>query len=326
MTRKNKIILKLLAAVYVVLVVLFFVNSALVSRGEGVRDDFSPDLIDTTVTEPVELMHLAGAEPSREVVEALHDADLALVPIGDDRLGIVRAETAADLTQARVGTSLPAEELAGRRFVEGVTLPRHTAVTRELWAMVLRPEGELRRQTPTAEDDVIYVSGAGDLMGFDLTLPFVALNFLGLLVLLYLFLWDPVLSMLDGRAEQVEGDLSHAAENRRKAEELKQRYDQLILGSKKERQSLVAEGRKEGESEKQRILSEARDEADKIVSRTREELEAAADKVRSDLRREIGGLSIDLARQVLRREVRPEDNEKLVDDFLSELDTVDVEK
>ena len=80
-------------------------------------------------------------------------------------------------------------------------------------------------------------------------------------------------------------------------------------------------GRQDGESERHRIVEEARQEADKIIAQTKAELDAASEKARRELRREIGGLSVELAERILSREVRPEDNGRLIDDFVAQLNS-----
>jgi F-type H+-transporting ATPase subunit b len=217
--------------------------------------------------------------------------------------------------QAVVGPALAAR---GATFDDPV-LPAGTHAPEALWNEVLAAEAELRTARDDL-DDTVYVAGGGDIMGFDATLILVVVNFLGLLVLLYLLLWEPIMNLLDERAATIRDDLEGAAQKHAEANSLKGKYERVMLASKQERQGLIDEGRKEGEAERERIVGEAREEAEKIVARTREELEAAAEKVRGDLRREIGGLSVSLAERILAREVRPEDNQQLVDDFLAHLD------
>ena len=196
-----------------------------------------------------------------------------------------------------------------------VVLPARTKLTPQLWAAVLTGEVEfLAKQGRTAS---VYASGAADILGFDWTLVFIIANFLGLLSLLYLLLWEPIVKVLDERSAQIEGDLKSARESRELAAALKKEYDALMLGAKQERQALIADGQKEGQNEKQRILAEARRDADKIIQQTRQELVAAAEKARRQLRAEIGGLSVELAGKILAREIREEDNRRLVDDFVT---------
>jgi F-type H+-transporting ATPase subunit b len=304
MSPSKKRVLKLMALVYVVLVVAFVVYTTMNSQGKGIKRTLStlPRKGVIKLTVPLVLESLDGKPVTPEVVDALLSAKVTVI-------GVVGNP------EAVVGQALVAEKAVFQK----ATLPAETELTDALWKTVL--DGEIAFHEAKAPV-IVYVYGGGDIMGFDLTLIFVVLNFLGLFILLHLLLWDPITAMLDGRAETIKTDLDTASKSRQKAGALKTRYDKLILDSKQERQDMIAEGRSEGESERKRIVGTARDEADKIVARTREELEAAAEKARRDLQAEIGGLSVQLAERILDREVSETDNHHLVDDFLTKLGDV----
>lgn len=306
MSPQKKRVLKGLALLYVALVVVFLVYTATVSRGDGIRRTLTEKLKGpaVTLTEPVELTSLEGQAATADVVDALLTAHVTVIGTTDD-------------PKAPVGPALVQRAATFKAAV----LPPGTTLTEALWEKVLRDE--LTHRTEAGEVPEVYVKGGGDIMGFDFTLLFVVVNFLGLLIILYLLLWEPILKVLDDRAATIETDLTTASKNREEAGSLKGKYQHLILGSKQERQELIAEGRKEGQAERQRIVGEARSEADKVIERTRGELEAAADEARRDLRKEIGGLSVELARKILAREVSEDDNRRLVEDFLAKLGDVE---
>jgi F-type H+-transporting ATPase subunit b len=409
MTPTKKLILKILAGIYVALIVVFLAQSVLLTQAPAAKVALSERLVGATLAEPLELKSLEGRAATAELVEVLTTAKVSALGTGDaavtvnpelvgktlrgpalpkdttinealwDRVlapekqfrekagavgfarvagtetGVERtldaklvgvelaeplelksldgkvatAEIEKGLTSGHVSvistTDDPAAvvgtSLVGQTFRRPV-LPAETTVTEELWKNVLA--GEKRFREAAKAPVTLYVRGPGNIMNFDLTLVFVVVNFLGLLVLLRLFLWEPILGVLDKRAETIQGDLDSAATDRRAAETLKTQYDRQIVGAKQERQQLVAEGRGEGEAEKQRIVAEAKAEAERVMARSREELAAASAKARSELQKELGRLSVQVAEQILRREVRPEDNERLVQEFLVKLKSTGV--
>ena len=297
MSPKKKLALKVLALIYVGLVVLFFVHSILATKGEGLRRHLDQSLVgpETVLTEPLELRSLEGRKATQEVADALAVAGVTVIATAED-------------PDTVVGPSL-----VGKTF-HAASLPAHTHLKDALWKKVLAAERDARLKA--GQDITVHVAGGGSIIGFDLTLVFVIVNFLGLLVILYLLLWEPILKVLDNRAATIQKDLDGAAGDRQVAASMKEKYTGLLLGSRQERQELIAQGRKEGELERQRILETARQEADKVIAQTRAELEAAAEQARRALRQEVGDLSVELAEKILRREVRPEDNSKIVEEFL----------
>jgi F-type H+-transporting ATPase subunit b len=164
------------------------------------------------------------------------------------------------------------------------------------------------------------VSGDGNVVGFDMTLLLIALNFLGLLGSLYLLLWDPILKALDNRSESIRTELETARTARTQADELLGKYNTQLDDAREQRQKLIHSGREEGNKERDRIIAEARNEAGQVLARGRSDIETEMTAVRTALRRELGGLAVDLAEQILRREVKESDQEQLLHSFLEELE------
>ncbi len=170
------------------------------------------------------------------------------------------------------------------------------------------------------EGEPIPVKGHDKIIGINLTLPFVALNFLFLVVLLYGILWEPILKILDERAEIIRVDLETAQTERTDASELKGQYTDQLAKINQERVALIDRGRKEGYEERERIVGEARAEAEKVVASGKAEIEAATEKARKELMAQISDLSADMATEIIRREIRPADHKALIDGFVAKMD------
>ncbi len=251
---------------------------------------------DAHLMEPLEVRALAdeGVVLDADRVQALDEAGVATVTVAGGEV--------VDTAQA-VG-----------RQAGVLTLPAGTKLTPALWRQVLVLEARAR---PALR---IPIQAKGNIIGFSFTMAVVVLNFFGLLCLLYVFVWDPILGMLDARAETIRSEIDEAAAKRKEARGLRDKYAELMDGAKREREALVAAGQRDGEAERQKILDRARDEAEKLIAQAREEIGAETEKARRELMAEVGRLSTDVAGAILSREVRPEDHDALVQDFLAKVD------
>jgi len=176
--------------------------------------------------------------------------------------------------------------------------------------------------SPTAPDrhEIIWVKGSGSIIGFDLTLVFTGLNFLALIALLYAFLWEPVVRVLDDRAAAVRADVDLARTQRAEAEGLRRTSESELARIRADADRLRGLGRREGETEKARILEEAREEARRLAERTQRATEAEAESARREMAGQIGEISAALAARMLEREVTAADHEALVNEFVRSLD------
>jgi F-type H+-transporting ATPase subunit b len=313
MNPKKKKILKVLGLVYLVLVVIYLVVTVFMTGPHGgAKRRLDESLVANNAVLVAEL-------PLRGSLELRPSVQYTLLRA---RATTVRSANEYTVLGALLGlgvdpTPLRNPETAYKVVVDPV-LPAGTRLTHEVWAQVIEERFD------TANPPMVEVKGMAGIMQFDLTLIFIMLNFLGLFVILYVALWDPVMAMLDKRAETIRTDLDTAAGRRQEAEDLKKKYNELMLSAKQERQTIINQGRHEGNLERERILSEARDDSAKVVAQTRLELEAEAGKVRTALRQEIGGLSLQVAERILGREVSKADNERLVAEFVDQVQKSDL--
>ena len=88
------------------------------------------------------------------------------------------------------------------------------------------------------------VSGPGGLFDFNATLPLVAIQFVLLMLILNIILYNPLLTIIEERKEYILNNLAEASEILTQANELTSYYEQELSKVRKEGQLLVTEGQK----------------------------------------------------------------------------------
>jgi F-type H+-transporting ATPase subunit b len=88
------------------------------------------------------------------------------------------------------------------------------------------------------------VSGPGGLFDFNATLPLVAIQFVLLMLILNIILYNPLLTIIEERKEYILNNLAQASEILTQANELTSYYEQELNKVRKQGQSLVTEGQK----------------------------------------------------------------------------------
>ena len=88
------------------------------------------------------------------------------------------------------------------------------------------------------------VSGPGGLFDFNATLPLVAVQFVLLMLILNIILYNPLLTIIEERKEYILNNLAQASEILTQANELTSYYEQELSKVRKEGQLLVTEGQK----------------------------------------------------------------------------------
>ena len=88
------------------------------------------------------------------------------------------------------------------------------------------------------------VNGPGGLFDIDATLPLVAIQFLVLMVLLNIILYNPLLTIIDERKEYILTNLSKASELLAEADTLTTQYEQELDSVRKEAQFEITNSQK----------------------------------------------------------------------------------
>ena len=104
------------------------------------------------------------------------------------------------------------------------------------------------------------------------TIALTVLNLLILYVILRKLLFGRVNKVLDDRAALIQQTLDEAKGEKRKADELKQEYEDRLAQARSEANGILAQAKTRGEKEYQAILAQAQEDA----TRTREQSKARA--------------------------------------------------
>ena len=154
-------------------------------------------------------------------------------------------------------------------------------------------------------------------LGINLPLLVVfVINFIILFVLLRMFLYKPVLKMLDERAQRTKEAMELAESTKKEHEQAKAEMQKQIEKGRQEAQAIITQTMQVGERLKEESRQEATKQAQTIIDRTRSELEAERDKIVGDLRREFVDISIAAAEKVIKETLDRERHRKLIEETL----------
>ena len=144
-------------------------------------------------------------------------------------------------------------------------------------------------------------------------------NLATFLALLWYFLKKPVAEFFGGRRVEVAKALAKAEEDRRRAESLAAELSARLASIETELAKLRDGARKDAEAEHAALLVQTEEDAARLVARTSADVENRVRAARAELTAYAGDLAVDLAKELLRKNVTPEDEARLVKDGLARL-------
>lgn len=141
---------------------------------------------------------------------------------------------------------------------------------------------------------------------------FTAIVFLILLAILSWFAWPQITAALDERERKIADNIAAAAARHEDAKRLLAEHEAKLAAAAGEVRALMEEARRDAESTRQRIESEGHKAAKDELDRAVREIGRARDAAIKDLAVSSANTAIELARNVIRVNLTPEQNNQLV--------------
>lgn len=128
--------------------------------------------------------------------------------------------------------------------------------------------------------------------------------------------------VFDDRAASIVKQLEQAKRDKQEAEEQLAKVEARIGRLDQEVSEIRAEADRESAREAERISQAAAADAEKIRQSAQREIEGAMKSARTELQAFVAEQSVMLAEGIIRREIRPEDNTRMLNEFIDDLSEV----
>jgi len=145
------------------------------------------------------------------------------------------------------------------------------------------------------------------------------ITFLVLLGLLAKFAWRPLLQALESRQESIRKSLDDAQLAKQELVRLQQESVQIIRQARTEAESIIARSREDAERLREELKQKARADADALVKNAERQISLETARALQQIRTEAVDLSVMIASKIIQRNLSKEDNERLIDEALRQV-------
>ncbi|MBP1724193.1 MAG: synthase subunit [Deltaproteobacteria bacterium] len=163
----------------------------------------------------------------------------------------------------------------------------------------------------------LWAAGGGG--GFSGEVIWQIIAFVLLAFFLAKMLKKPLGAFLVKRKEQIRGSLDQASKKENEARKLFGEWEKKLQALNQEVRDLHESIRKEGEEERQKIVERAREEAERVRKQAQTIAEHEVKKARMALKKEMVDLSLEMAEKLLREKIQPQDQERLVREYIGKM-------
>jgi F-type H+-transporting ATPase subunit b len=144
-------------------------------------------------------------------------------------------------------------------------------------------------------------------------------TFLILLALLARFAWRPLLDALEKRELAITKSLDDARQAREELQKVQAESQRILSEARAEAGEIVSRTRSDAARFADEMKQKARTDAEALVKHAERQIEMQTARAVETIRHEAVDLSVAIAAKILRRDISKEDNERLIQDTLKEM-------
>ena len=125
---------------------------------------------------------------------------------------------------------------------------------------------------------------------------------------------------LDKRQRAIEESIETSERVRKEAGELLEEYRERLAEARGQADDIVARARKTAEAHENEVLAEAKGKREEMMEQTRRDIEAETRRAIQEIRKEVADLTVLATEKVTRKSLTGDDQKRLVEEALAELD------
>jgi F-type H+-transporting ATPase subunit b len=140
------------------------------------------------------------------------------------------------------------------------------------------------------------------------------------LFILWKVAFPRIAEALDRRQKAIEDSIDTAERTRREADELLAEYRERLTAARQQADDIVARARKAGEQAEADLVVKGKERREELLEQARKDIETETRRAIQEIRAEVADLTILATEKVTRKTLTTEDQRRLVEDAVAELD------
>ncbi len=152
--------------------------------------------------------------------------------------------------------------------------------------------------------------------GWNLIIQLIA--FIIFIYLLWKFALGPITRVLDQRTERVRESMEAAQRMQQDLQATAARNEEVLSEARRQAQDILGQSRQQGEALVARAREAAEQQQEIFLTQARATLQAETEQARQQLRQEVADLAVNAASKIVRKELDPATQARLIQETLSE--------
>ncbi len=134
------------------------------------------------------------------------------------------------------------------------------------------------------------------------------------------YAWPPIVEIIDKRQRAIEEQIASAEAAKAESDRLVQEYRDQLAAARAESDEIVGRARRSGEQIERDAVEQGRQTREDLLEQARKDIEAETRRAVDELRSEVAALTVEATAKVTRKSLTDEDQQRLLDEALGEID------
>ncbi len=145
--------------------------------------------------------------------------------------------------------------------------------------------------------------------------------FIIFILLFWRYALGPITNMLDERSRRISESMQAAERMKQEMAAASTRNEEILAEARQQAQQIIAQAREVSDATIARAQQEASEQAEEYLTRAQSTLRQETEQARLQLRQELADLAVMAAGRIVRRELDPTAQSRLIEETLAEAST-----
>jgi F-type H+-transporting ATPase subunit b len=145
------------------------------------------------------------------------------------------------------------------------------------------------------------------------------INFTIVLVILWLFVYKPIIKILDERKEKIEKSLKQAAEIEERVDAIEKEKESIISQARSAAMQINEKAHADGKVRSEEMVAAAKREVERVISKGKQQLSAEKDEMLRDLRKDIVDISMKAVARITQSEIDEKKSQSLAEEVVRKM-------
>ena len=145
------------------------------------------------------------------------------------------------------------------------------------------------------------------------------INFLLVLVILWRFVYRPIVNRLDERQEKIEKSVKQADSIEKRVAQIELEREDVLSVARREAQKISEQAHEHGQARHEEIVSAAKREVERVITKGKEQLTLEKDLMMKEVRKDIVDIAVKAAARILQEGLDEKKSQSLAEETVRKM-------